>query len=142
MSHVDPTRDQFDAFKDLPRDTPIEMLNLVAFRDMANYPGDHELARDGLTGAQAYALYGKHSAPVLTKVGGSILWRGGFQSMLIGPSDEAWNAVFIARYPDANAFLAMVTDPDYQRAVVHRQAAVKTSRLIRCVPADGGTAFG
>lgn len=142
MSHVDPTRDQFDAFKDLPRDTPIEMLNLVAFRDMANYPGDHELARDGLTGAQAYALYGKHSAPVLTKVGGSILWRGGFQSMLIGPSDEAWNAVFIARYPDANAFLAMVTDPDYQRAVVHRQAAVKTSRLIRCAPADGGTAFG
>ncbi|WP_147111296.1 DUF1330 domain-containing protein [Tateyamaria sp. syn59] len=142
MSHVDPTRDQFEAFKNLPRDTPIEMLNLVAFRDLANYPGDHELARDGLTGAQAYALYGKQSGPVLAKVGGSIAWRGGFETTLIGPAEEAWDAMFIARYPNAGAFLAMVTDPDYKRAVVHRQAAVKTSRLIRCAPADGGATFG
>ena len=35
----------------------------------------------------------------------------------------------------AHAFLAMVSDPDYQRAVVHRQAAVETSRLIRTRPA-------
>ncbi|MBY5934199.1 DUF1330 domain-containing protein [Tateyamaria omphalii] len=142
MSHVDPSRDQFEAFKDLPRDTPIEMLNLVAFRDLANYPGDHALARDGLTGAQAYALYGKHSGPVLEKVGGSILWRGGFETTLIGPAEEAWDAMFIARYPDAGAFLAMVTDPDYKRAVVHRQAAVRTSRLIRCAPTDRGATFG
>ena len=142
MSHVDPTRAQFDAFKGLDRDQPIEMLNLVAFRDLASYPGDHELARDGLTGAQAYALYGKHSRPVLDKVGGSILWRGGFQSTLIGPADEGWDAMFIARYPTAHAFLAMVSDPDYQRAVIHRQAAVRTSRLIRCAQADGGDTFG
>ena len=142
MSHIDPTRAQFDAFKGLDRDHPIEMLNLVAFNDLANYPGDHELARDGLTGAQAYALYGKHSAPVLTRVGGSILWRGGYQATLIGPADEAWDAMFIARYPDAHAFLAMVSDPDYQRAVVHRQAAVRSSRLIRCTPQTRGEAFG
>lgn len=142
MSHVDPTRAQFDAFKDLDRDQPIEMLNLVRFRDLANYPGDHNLARDGLTGAQAYALYARHSAPVLERVGGSVLWSGAFQTTLIGPQDEAWDAVFIARYPTAHAFLAMVSDPDYKQAVVHRQAAVATSRLIRCAPAKGGAAFG
>ena len=81
-------------------------------------------------------------APVLARVGGTILWRGAFDSVLIGPSDEAWDAVFIARYPSAGAFLSMVTDPEYQRAVVHRQAAVLTSRLIRCAPAETGTAFG
>ena len=139
--HVDPDRAQFEAFKDLPRDTPINMLNLVAFNDLANYPGDHELARDGLTGAEAYALYGKHSAPVLRKVGGSILWRGSYECTLIGPQDERWDAMFIARYPDAGAFLAMVTDPDYRRAVVHRQAAVRTSRLIRAADADGSDRF-
>ena len=142
MTFVDPTRSQFDAFKDLDRDNPIEMLNLVAFNDLANYPGDHTLARDGLTGAEAYALYGKHSAPVLDRVGGSILWRGTYETMLIGPADEAWDAVFIARYPTAHAFLAMVSDADYQRAVVHRQAAVRTSRLIRCAPAAQGSVFG
>jgi uncharacterized protein (DUF1330 family) len=142
MTHVDPTRAQFDAFKDLDRDHPIEMLNLVRFRDLANYPGDHELARDGLSGAAAYALYGKHSGPVLEKVGGSILWRGGFQTMLIGPEDEVWDAIFIARYPTAHAFLAMISDPAYKKAVVHRQAAVLTSRLIRTAPASSGATFG
>ncbi|WP_299732442.1 DUF1330 domain-containing protein [uncultured Tateyamaria sp.] len=140
--HIDPTRAQFQAFKGLDRDHPIDMLNLVRFRDLANYPGDHELARDGLTGAEAYALYGKQTAAILKKVGGSILWRGGFETTLIGPEGEAWDAVFIARYPTAHAFLAMISDPDYQRAVVHRQAAVATSRLIRTQGAGGGDSFG
>ncbi|MEL6806874.1 MAG: DUF1330 domain-containing protein [Pseudomonadota bacterium] len=139
---VDPTRPQFDAFKGLDRDHPIEMLNLVRFRDLANYPGDHKLARDGLTGAEAYALYGKHTAAILARVGGSILWSAQFESTLIGPTDEVWNAMFIARYPSGHAFLAMISDPDYQRAVVHRQAGVATSRLIRTKPGDIGTGFG
>lgn len=31
--HVGPSREQFDAFKALPRDTPVAMLNLVPFRE-------------------------------------------------------------------------------------------------------------
>lgn len=140
--HIDPTRDQFDMFKSLDRDQPVEMLNLVQFRPVAIYPETHALAQDGLTGAEAYAHYGRETGPILKKVGGSILWRGGFQTTLIGPQDEVWDAVFIARYPTAHAFLQMVTDPDYQRAVVHRQAGVLTSRLIRCAPTEGGATFG
>ena len=141
-SHIDPERAQFDAFKDLPRDHPIEMLNLVRFRERAAYPDDHPLAGQGLTGAQAYANYGRDSGPVIARLGGSILWRGTFQTTLIGPSDEVWDACFIARYPDAGAFLAMVTDPAYKQAVIHRQAAVLTSRLIRTSPAGAGATFG
>jgi len=129
--YIDPDRAQFDAFKDLDRETELNMLNLVQFNDLANYPGDHELARDGLTGAQAYKTYGDKTGPILACVGGEILWRGKFELTFIGPQDEAWDAMFIVRYPNANAFLKMVTDPAYQKAVVHRQAAVKTSRLIR-----------
>ena len=139
---IDPTRAQFDAFKGLDRDHPIEMLNLVKLREKAEYPSDHSLSDQSLSGADAYANYGSETAPILAKVGGEILWRGGFETVLIGPSDEAWDAVFIARYPTAHAFLAMVSDPDYQRAVVHRQAAVETSRLIRCAPKSGGASFG
>lgn len=130
-TYTDPDRTQFDAFKALDRDAELNMLNLVKFNDLANYPGDHIMARDGLTGAQAYANYGTQTAPILAKVGGSILWRGQFECTLIGPSEETWDAMFIAHYPTAHAFLAMITDPAYQKAVVHRQAAVKTSRLIR-----------
>lgn len=124
--HIDPTRAQFNAFKDLPRDTPLNMLNLVRVRTQAAYP-DGRTA----TGQDAYQAYGRESAPVLARVGGRILWRGGFETTLIGPSDERWDFCFIAWYPTASAFLAMVTDPDYQQAVKHRQAAVEDSRLIR-----------
>ena len=140
--HIDPTRAQFDAFKDLDRDHPIEMLNLVRLRDHAAYPADHALATENLTGAQAYAHYGRDTGPILERLGGGILWRGRFETVLIGPGDEAWDHVFIARYPTAHAFLEMVTDPAYRKAVVHRQAAVATSRLIRCAPSETGATFG
>ena len=140
--HLDPTRAQFEAFKGLNRDASIEMLNLVRFRDVAEYPEDHALSGNNLSGAEAYANYGNETAHILERVGGSILWRGGFETVLIGPEDEQWDAMFIARYPTAHACLAMVTAPDYQLAVVHRQAAVATSRLIRTSGADGGASFG
>ena len=139
--HLDPTRAQFEAFKDLPRDTPIEMLNLVRFREVAAYPAEHALAGEALSGAEAYANYGRETAAILERVGGIILWRGGFDTTLIGPEGESWDAMFIARYPTAHAFLEMVTAPDYQKAVVHRQAAVRTSRLIRTSPATVGASF-
>ncbi|MDA7964952.1 DUF1330 domain-containing protein [Ruegeria sp.] len=140
--HIDPDRAQFEAFKGLDRDHPIEMLNLVRFRDTASYPEGHALANAGLSGAEAYGHYGAETAPIIARLGASILWRGTFQTLLIGPEDEEWDEVFIARYPSAHAFLEMVTDPAYQQAVVHRQAAVRTSRLIRCAPATTGASFG
>lgn len=138
---VDPTRTQFDAFKDLDRDHPIEMLNLVRFRAVADYPEGHALAGSGLSGADAYANYGRETAPILAGVGGSIVWRAGYQTTLIGPEDEKWDAMFVARYPTAHAFLAMISDPEYQKHVVHRQAAVETSRLIRTQPAPATDKF-
>jgi len=54
-AHIDPTREQFDAFKALPRDAPIAMLNLVRYRERAAYPDGHGCAALGLTGAEAYA---------------------------------------------------------------------------------------
>jgi uncharacterized protein (DUF1330 family) len=74
-------------------------------------------------------------------VGGEIIWRGKPQVTLIGPTDEHWDLVFIARYPTSAAFLEMVTDPDYRNAVIHRQAAVLDSRLIRTTAIDQGAGF-
>jgi uncharacterized protein (DUF1330 family) len=142
--HIDPEREQFDAFKALPRDTVINMLNLVRFKGKATYPGGHPLADQGLTGAEAYRHYGADSGPVFQRVGGRVVWTGTMEAMVIGPMGEHWDAVFIAEYPNSGAFMEMVTDPLYREAVVHRQAAVETSRLIRCAPkaSRSETVFG
>lgn len=134
--HVDPERAAFDAFKALPRDVPLMMLNLVRFRERAAYEDDRMA-----TGAEAYAAYGRDSAAVFRRVGGEIIWRGKPDVVLIGPGDEHWDLAFIARYPSAGAFLEMVTDPAYRKAVKHRQAAVLDSRLIRTTAAGLGASF-
>lgn len=142
--HVDPERAQFEAFKALPRDTKIHMLNLVRFKTTAAYEDGHPLAGQGLSGAEAYRHYGADSGAVFQRVGGAIVWRAAMEAMLIGPDGERWDAMFIAEYPNSGAFLEMVTDPVYREAVKHRQAAVETSRLIRCAPnaSQGETVFG
>ena len=134
--HIDPERSQFEAFKSLPRDTPVMMLNCLRFRDKAAYDDGREA-----TGAEAYATYGRESGPIFRRVGGEIIWRGDPEVTLIGPSDERWDMIFIARYPTAGAFLEMVTDPDYRLAVKHRQAAVLDSRLIRTAETKEGDGF-
>ena len=134
--HIDPTRERFGAFRALPDDGPVHMLNLVRLRDRAAYPDGREAS-----GAEAYRSYGLESGPIFRRVGGRIAWTGDFRLMLIGPEDEKWGLCFIAEYPSAAAFVEMVKDPDYQKAVVHRQAAVADSRLIRLAPGSPGGGF-
>ncbi|MEZ5786085.1 MAG: DUF1330 domain-containing protein [Xanthobacteraceae bacterium] len=135
--HIDPTKDAFAAFRANDRPGPIHMLNLVRLRARANYSDGREA-----TGAEAYAAYGRESGPVFARLGGRIVWRGGFEQMLIGPTDQRWDLCFIAEYPSVAAFVAMIRDPVYREAVKHRQAAVEDSRLIRCAPMAGGAGFG
>lgn len=139
---VDPSRAQFDAFKALPRDTPIQMLNLIRLKPEADYPKDHPNHGKGMTGLDAYRAYGHDSADVFQRVGGKQVWAGRPEAVVTGPGDEAWDLAFIAEYPSAGAFLAMVTDPAYREHVKHRTAAVADSRLIRLAPITPGVGFG
>lgn len=139
---IDPTRPQFDAFKALPRDTPIHMLNLIRLKKLADYPQGHPDHGKGLSGAEAYRRYGATSGPVFRNLGGRIVWSGKPECVLTGPESEHWDLAFIAEYPNAGAFLAMVTDPAYREHVKHRQAAVEDSRLIRMAPLEPGDGFG
>lgn len=135
--HVDPDRERYAIFKELPRSGKIHMLNLVRLRETAVY-------EDGtmVTGEEAYAAYGRESGPVFQRLGGRIVWSGKFELMLIGPESEYWDICFVAEYPDAGAFIAMLRDEEYRKAVKHRQAAVFDSRLIRLRPLESKGVFG
>lgn len=140
-SFIDPSRANFDAFKNLPRDRPIHMLNLLHYRDAAEYPAGHAHAGKGWSGRRAYEEYGASSGPIFRRVGGSIVWRGVFEAMVTGPEAMRWDDGFVAQYPHAGAFLEMITDPEYQQAVVNRSAALLDSRLVRFQPGEAGEGF-
>jgi uncharacterized protein (DUF1330 family) len=135
--YIDPSKETFGIFRNNDRPGPIQMLNLVRFRERAAYPDGREMS-----GAEAYEAYGRESGPVFSRLGGRIVWRGNFELMLIGPDTEQWDECFIAEYPSVAAFVDMVRDPVYREAVKHRQAAVADSRLVRLSPASGGAGFG
>ena len=136
IGFIDPTKASFAEFRRDTRPGPVQMLNLVRLREKANYP-DGRIA----TGAEAYAAYGRDSYPVFSRLGGKIIWRGKFETLLIGPDAERWDHCFIAEYPAVEAFIEMLRDPVYRDAVKHRQAAVLDSRLIRLAPTDLGVRF-
>ncbi len=132
MHYIDPSRENFAAFKALPRDEPMQLLNMIRYRDVAAYPEDHALAGQGWSGEQAFAEYLIRVVPFIERLGGGIVWQGRFEGVITGPADFEWDRVFIMGFPAASAFLALVTDPDYKAdVVVHRTAAVLDSRLVR-----------
>lgn len=137
MAHTSFSKEDFNAFREMDRPGPIQMLNLVRLRDRAEYDDGREVS-----GAEAYAVYGLESAPIFARLGGRIVWRGAMELNMIGPGDEQWDLCFIAEYPSPQAFIDMLKDADYRKAMLHRQAAVVDSRLIRMAPLDVGGNFG
>ncbi|MBP7817444.1 MAG: DUF1330 domain-containing protein [Phenylobacterium sp.] len=141
-AHIDPDRQAWEIFKGLPKDEPIQMLNLVRVKPLAEYPEGHPDHGKGLTGLEAYRAYGRTTAPIFARLGGRQIWAGKPQVMVTGPQDESWDLAFIAEYPSSDAFIAMVRDPDYREFVQHRTAAVEDSRLLRLSPLAPGEGFG
>ena len=141
MTSINPTREQFKAIFGLPLDRPVLMLNLLRFRETADYALQDPEAGDRISGAAAYERYSHAATPVFDSVGGTQVWIGSPELLLIGPEDESWDLAFVARYPTAQAFVDMLKNPQYQSAVRHRNAAVADSRLIRCSEEQPGRTF-
>ena len=95
-----------------------------------------------MSGLEAYREYGRTTAALFQSLDGRQVWAGRPEGVVTGPADERWDLAFIAEYPNAGAFLAMVTNPDYRGFVQHRTAAVEDSRLIRLAPLTPGEGFG
>jgi uncharacterized protein (DUF1330 family) len=140
--HIDPDREAWEVFKSLPRDQPIQMLNLIRLKEWADYPRDHPDFEKGYTGLDAYRAYGRATAPILKRLGGRQIWAGRPQVTVTGPRSEEWHLAFIVEYPTAQAFIDMVRDAEYRESVKHRTAAVADSRLVRLMPLTPGEGFG
>lgn len=128
---VDPSRDQLAQMSRLASDQPVTMLNLLRYRTEADYSHAEDLAPDEpISGAEAYRRYGAAAMPHIEKTGAEVLFHGDCGPTVIGPSDEQWDSILLVRYPNPQAFLDMVTDPEYQSLSRHHTAAVTDSRLI------------
>lgn len=108
----------------------IVMLNLLRFRETADYSANPHLAPDvPISGAEAYDRYAAHTLPLLRASGGDVLFRGDGGAFLIGP-EERWDSVMLVRQSSMQAFLAFANDEAYLAGVGHRTAALEDSRIL------------
>ena len=119
---VNPNEEQMAGFLEGDNDSPIEMVNLLKFKEKAEYEDGRET---DLSGEEAYAIYGLEVMEHLKKVGAESVFFGKVERLMLGELEELWYMVSIARYPSRKAMLKMITDPDYIESAKHRSAGLK-----------------
>jgi uncharacterized protein (DUF1330 family) len=121
-------------------DGPLVMLNLNRYRERAAYiaepPGG---GSQDVSGREAYQRYGITALKVLARVGGRILWSMEATMTVVGDESDRCDEVVAVRYPSAEAFLALVLDPELEAVLAHRDAGLERAAIIRCD--DGGGAL-
>jgi len=109
----------------------VVMLNLLRFREIADYSANPELAPENeISGSAAYQKYIEHTLPLLRDSGGEIGLLGKGGKFFIGPQDEQWDLVMIIRQKSLTDFMSFAGNEEYMAGIGHRTAALLDSRLL------------
>jgi uncharacterized protein (DUF1330 family) len=118
---VSPNKEQIAGFMEPDDGTPIYMVNLLKFKDKAEYSDGRET---DLTGEEAYALYTAEVSDLLREFGGRGTFSGGVRRLMLGEVEELWDKVAIAMYPSRTAMLQMMQSEKMKEISVHRYAGL------------------
>jgi uncharacterized protein (DUF1330 family) len=133
-NHLRPNGAQLAGFADGASEGPIYMLNLLKYRDRAEYADGRDTK---LTGRQAYAVYTQGVSELLQEFGGSLTLKASVKRLTIGEVEELWDDVAIAMYPSRAAMLQMMQSAKMQDIGQHRAAGLEGQLNIECVDATG-----
>lgn len=100
---------------------PIYMINLLKFKEHAEYKDGRDTQ---LTGYEAYQIYGKGVARLLPEYGGEVFFMGDVTFLSLGQVEELWDEVAIAKYPDRGSLVQMTSSEEWQALAVHRAAGL------------------
>ena len=135
INHLAPNAEQMAGFGAQGADEgPIYMLNLLKFREQAEY-ADGRVTE--LTGREAYELYAQGVRLLLEQVGGSLSFHAAVERLTIGEVEELWDDVAVATYPSRAAMLQMMQLREMQEIGQHRAAGLAGQLNIECVDGTG-----
>jgi uncharacterized protein (DUF1330 family) len=130
-AYLDPGHDNVVQLLNRGLSGPVVMLNLLRFREWADYTNDPHLAPpEPISGRLAYDRYVEHTRPFLEASGGSIVFMGQGGHFFIGPSDETWDLAMLIGQNSVDDFFAFADNPEYLAGIGHRTAALLDSRLL------------
>lgn len=113
--------EQWAALAAMDVEGPVCMVNLLTFKEHAEYEDGRETS---LSGMEAYGLYSQTMTELIRESGGKILHASQPLGMVVGEVDELWDAVAIVEYPSRQEFIALIESPQVQELHVHRTAGL------------------
>tara|TARA_S200000501_G_scaffold351311_1_gene369059 strand:- start:15 stop:425 length:411 start_codon:yes stop_codon:yes gene_type:complete len=119
---VIPSEEQMKGFVEGDIDSPISMVNLLKYKEKAEYE-DGRVTE--LTGKDAYQIYALEVAKLVEKTGGKILFGGEVSRLMLGEVEELWDMIAIAYYPSRKKMLEMMMSPEYAEISIHRTAGLE-----------------
>ncbi len=128
-----PRPDQIQALLKSDLSGPIAMLNLLKFKEHAEYEDGRETK---LSGREAYGLYGAQMAPFVASKGGRLLHGSAAHFLMIGDGELEWDTVAIMEYPSKEDFAKIVGAPEVAEFAVHRTAGLAHQLLVACTGAE------
>ena len=118
---VTPNHTQMNEFLEGDNDSPISMVNLLKFKEKAEYEDGRDTQ---MSGKEAYQIYAIEVQEHLKKVGAEIVFGGVVSRLMLGEVEDLWDSVAIARYPSRKAMLEMMMSSEYQESEKHRSAGL------------------
>lgn len=123
--------------KIIPENFPFVMVNLLHFKEQADYGSRKERSCSGM---EAYL---ERYIPAFTKIAEvegidvQINYIGAVNGHIVAPPDEHWDIVALVHYPSFTAFRKIVESAMYKTtAEHHRLASLEDLRTIAMVKAD------
>ena len=113
--------EQIKGFLDSGAEGPICMVNLLKFREKADYEDGRET---DLSGRQAYEVYEQGIKKLLERIGGGIGFEGDVERLMLGEVEELWDLVALAVWPSRQAMFEVMQSPEMQEISVHRTAGL------------------
>ncbi len=130
-AYIEATQEAGKAFFQRQLAGPVVMLNMLKFRETADYSHAPQLAPEKpISGAEAYQLYMDHTLPLLQKAGSEVIFQGKGGPFLIGPENMDWDLILLVKHQSVARFMEFATDPEYLKTAGHRAAALADSRLL------------
>jgi uncharacterized protein (DUF1330 family) len=130
---VYPGSTQIAEFFGAPEDGPFVMVNLLKFKEKAEYADGSDAH---LSGREAYERYGVEVSTLVEGLGGRIRYSGAVTGLLLGEVDDLWDMVALAEYPSLAAFRKMASSPEMHAIEHHRTAGLAGQLNIRTKPRD------
>ncbi len=106
-------------------------LNLMKYRDRAEYGDGRE---SSISGMEADDVYAPHEH--LRKVGSRLIMMAPVVHQLVGDS-HVWDRIAIAQYRDRMAMIEMSSNADFQKDEDHKEAGMDFTIVMASFPVDG-----